>query len=120
MLICKYRAFFAPVNLITIKIKERSLPARVAAWKLKSHAVAMVFGTTIHLSNVSKTDFLKNKRWLRHELEHVRQYRQLGVGWFLFFYLVESIRKGYYQNRFEVAARAAEAQDSNEDEMHIV
>jgi len=41
-------------------------------------------------------------------LEHIRQYRKLGFLPFLFSYLYEWVRKGYYNNRFEVEARRAE------------
>ena len=82
--------------------------ARIAAWKLKSSSVAIVFGSTIHLWNSSKEDFLRNERWLKHELCHIRQYKQHGYIGFIVKYLWESIRKGYYNNKFEVEARAAE------------
>ena len=36
---------------------------------------------------------------------HLRQVRDLGLPRFLWQYLVESARVGYYQNRFEVEAR---------------
>lgn len=96
------------LNNNNFNIKENSLFARVAAKKLKSKAVAMVLGNTIHLHNISKEDFLKNKRLVRHELCHVRQYQQHGFIGFLIKYLWESIRKGYYKNKFEVEARRAE------------
>ena len=89
-------------------IKEYSLLAKLAAKKLGSKSVAMVLGKTIHLHNISKADFLQNERLLKHELCHVRQYQRHGFAGFLIKYLWESIRKGYYNNRFEVEARAAE------------
>ena len=89
-------------------IKENSFIARLAAWKLKTTSVAIVFGNTIYLWNVTKQQFLKNDRWVLHELEHIRQYRKLGFLSFLFSYLYEWVRKGYYNNRFEVEARRAE------------
>ena len=72
-------------------------------------AVAIVFGNTIHLYNSSREEFLKNQSWIRHELKHVEQYHQHGLLKFLLLYLVESIRYGYYNNRFEIEARQAEA-----------
>jgi len=89
-------------------IKEHSILARVAAWKLRSGRAAIVFGKTIHLHNISREHFHSDIRLMRHELCHVRQYQQYGFFPFLFKYLVESIRKGYTNNRFEVEARAAE------------
>jgi len=96
-------------------VKENSRLAGVAAWKLRSDAVAMVLGKTIHLHNISKADFLRNKRLLRHELCHVKQYQQHGFIWFLLQYLFESIRNGYYKNKFEVEARKAEEEEEEEE-----
>lgn len=92
----------------TYKIKENSILARIAARKMKSEKMAMVVGRTIYLHNTPKEEFLQNRRWLRHELAHIRQFQALGVVGFLYQYLVESVRKGYYNNRFEVEAREAE------------
>lgn len=88
-------------------IKENSWIAAIAARKLKSHSVAIVIGSTIHLHNSSAAEFLKNEKWLKHELCHIRQYRQHGLVGFIVKYLWESIRKGYYNNKFEAEARAA-------------
>lgn len=89
-------------------IKENSWLARIAARKLKSESVAMVLGKTIHLHNTSKSVFLNDERWLKHELCHVKQFKQHGYIGFVVKYLWESIRKGYYNNKFEVEARNAE------------
>lgn len=96
------------LNKEVIAVKEKSWLAGIAAWKLGSPAVAMVLGNTIHLHNISKADFFRNRRLLRHELCHVRQYRQHGFISFLVQYLWESICKGYHNNKFEVEARQAE------------
>ena len=92
------------------KIKENSYLARLAAWKLQSKRAAIVFGSTIHLHNISREQFLADGRLMRHELCHVKQYHEHGFLAFLFKYLVESIRHGYFNNRFEKEARAAEHQ----------
>jgi hypothetical protein len=92
----------------TYSIKENSFWAKLAAKRMKSDKMAMVLGRTIHLHNTHHQEFLQNKRWLRHELMHIRQFRHYGWIRFLFLYLVESIRKGYYLNRFELEAREAE------------
>src|SRR5690349_17253209 len=89
-------------------IRENSFIARIAALKLRSKRVAMVLGKTIHLHNTSASEFLANERWVRHELAHIRQFRQYGFFSFLVRYLVESVRSGYYRNRFEAEAREAE------------
>ena len=89
-------------------IKENSWLARIAAWKLGASAVAMVIGKTIHLHNTTSQEFLRNERWLKHELCHIEQFRQYGTLNFIFLYLLESMRKGYHNNKYEVAAREAE------------
>ena len=89
-------------------IKENSWLAKIAAKKLRSSNVAMVLGKIIHLSGVSKTDFLADGKWLKHELCHIKQFKQYGFFNFVVRYLWESLRKGYYNNRFEMEARNAE------------
>ncbi len=86
---------------------ENSPFARIARLVLKSRNVAMVLGKTVHLSGVSKEIFLKDEGWVAHELCHVEQFRQHGYLRFLWLYLVESLRVGYYNNKFEVEARIA-------------
>jgi len=89
------------------KIVERSLFARVARMVLKSSNVAMVLGKTIHLSGVDKKTFLDDKGWFEHELCHIRQFQEHGFFRFLWLYLKESYRVGYYNNKYEVEAREA-------------
>jgi hypothetical protein len=91
-----------------VHIKENSFLARLAAIKLKSAQVAIVFGKTIHLHNTTREEFLNNQAWVRHELKHIEQYQRYGIARFIVLYLVESIKKGYYNNRFEIEARKAE------------
>ena len=88
-----------------VRVKERSFIARIAAFVLRTNNVAIVFGKTIFLWNASKEDLLKNKKWLRHELVHVKQFLRYGFFPFIFMYLWESIKRGYYHNKFEVEAR---------------
>lgn len=92
----------------TYRIKENAWIARLAARKLNTRNMAIVFGRTIYLHNASREEFLNNSRWFKHELCHVRQYQQYGFIGFLVRYAWESIRNGYRNNRFEVEARAAE------------
>src|SRR5215216_5425794 len=91
-----------------ISIKENSFIARLAARILYEKSVAIVIGRTIHLWNADKEDLLKNKKWLRHELVHIQQFKQHGFIKFLLLYTWESLKNGYYNNRFEIAARAKE------------
>lgn len=90
-----------------VRIKERSLIARLAAKKLGTKNVAIVIGHTIHLWNASAAQLMNNERWLLHELKHVEQYERYGKLRFISSYLWESITKGYRNNKFEVEARAA-------------
>ncbi|MFD2513077.1 hypothetical protein ACFSRY_04315 [Pontibacter locisalis] len=87
------------------KIVERSLFARIARMVLRSSNVAMVLGKTIHLSGVDRYTFLKDEGWVAHELCHIRQFKEHGYLRFLWLYLVESWRVGYYNNKYEVEAR---------------
>lgn len=91
-----------------VRIRENSLLARLAARRLGTARLAMVIGHTIHLHAVSKQDFLRRESWVCHELRHVAQYEELGKIGFLYRYLLESMRNGYQNNRFEIEARASE------------
>lgn len=90
------------------RIKENSWIARLAAWKLHADKLAIAIGRTIHLHRTGREEFLQNKRWLLHEMIHIDQFRRYGLLRFIVLYLWESLRKGYYNNRFEVEARMAE------------
>lgn len=70
--------------------------------------LAIVFGRTIHLYNTTKEEFLKDERWVKHELCHIEQYRRLGFMRFIVLYLWDSLHNGYYNNKFEIEARKAE------------
>ena len=90
------------------KIKENSWLAKIAAKKLGKNNVAMVLGNTIHLCNTTKEEFFQDKKWVKHELCHVAQFRRYGFTVFIIKYLWESIWKGYYNNKYETEARLAE------------
>ena len=79
--------------------------ARIARLVLRAPRVAMVVGQTVHLSGTSREEFLADAEWVAHEAVHLRQYREHGLLPFLWKYLVESARVGYYHNRFEAEAR---------------
>ncbi|MDE3247208.1 MAG: DUF4157 domain-containing protein [Bacteroidota bacterium] len=93
-------------------IKEGSLLARLAAWKLGQDKMAMVMGRTILLHDTSAQEFINNRKWIRHELAHIRQFEKHGFLPFLCKYLVESIRHGYHNNKYEQEARLAEEDES--------
>ena len=92
----------------TLRIKENSWLARIAVWKLKTNSVAMVLGNTLHLYNTTREEFLADEEWVKHEFCHIHQFKKYGFIGFLVRYLWESIRHGYYNNRFEIEARNAE------------
>ena len=79
--------------------------ARVARLMLKAPRVAMVVGQTVHLSGTTREEFLADAEWVAHEAVHLRQYKEHGLLVFLWKYLVESARVGYYHNKYEVEAR---------------
>ncbi|MEO6452721.1 MAG: DUF4157 domain-containing protein [Ginsengibacter sp.] len=96
------------IQLNGIRIREISWIAKLAAKRLHANNAAIVIGKTIHLYNTSRFDFLQNKKWLKHEMCHVKQFQQYGFIRFIAEYLWESLKKGYHNNKFEVAAREAE------------
>ncbi len=91
-----------------LNVRENSWIAKWAAKKLKSENVAIVIGKTIHLHNVSRQQFLADEKWVKHETCHLQQFKKNGTFIFLLKYLLESIRHGYYNNKYEVEARSAE------------
>lgn len=94
---------------MVVKIKENGWVASIAAAKLRTKKVAIVFGDTIYLSNTTREEFLNNQRWVCHELKHVEQYQQFGFWEFIARYLFESLKSGYHQNKFEIEARLNES-----------
>jgi hypothetical protein len=93
----------------TVSIKENSCRAKIASIKMgTSFGLAMVWGSTILLFNVSKQDFLLDKRWVCHELRHVLQCRQLGTFRFLCLYVWLSALHGYQNHPMEIDARLHE------------
>lgn len=96
------------MDLSDIRIKERSWRARLAAWCLGVDNVAFTLGKTILLHNATKTQFLHDEKWVKHELKHVEQFRRYGYFSFILKYTIETMRNGYYNNKYEVEARQAE------------
>ena len=91
-----------------IKIKERSWKARIAAWWLGVDNVAFTLGKTIYLYNATAQEFLHDTRWVKHELKHVEQFSRYGFIPFIARYTIETIKKGYRNNKYEIEARMAE------------
>ncbi len=91
-----------------LQIKEQSWIAKLAAKKLKTKNAGIVIGSTIHLYNVTKQQFLQNEKWVKHEMCHLKQFQKHGPFIFILKYLWESIRHGYHQNKYEEEARKAE------------
>ena len=67
------------------------------------HAAAVTLGDTI----IVHPDVLVSERLLRHELTHVRQWRERPWS-FAWRYARNHLRHGYRDNPYEIAARAAE------------
>ncbi len=91
-----------------LRIKVDAWQARIAARWLKSKRVALVLGETIYLWGVCKDCFLEDDGWVKHEMTHLAQFKKYGYFRFILMYLLESIRNGYHNNRFEVEARESE------------
>lgn len=96
-------------------IMENSPLAWFATFMFRGKPTAMVIGKTIHLSGVSIEHFMNDKSWLAHELVHIRQFKRYGFFTFLWLYFIESLRNGYYMNRFEIEAREGEIKEENID-----
>ena len=75
------------------------LPPRVAGWFLGMASVsAVTLWSYVFLSPRARL----SRDLLLHELAHVRQFRRAS---FPILYVYETLRRGYYHNRFEVDAR---------------
>ena len=105
---------------IKCRIRENSWLARTAARFMGVQSVAIVLGRTIHLYGASRERFLSDVAWMRHEACHVKQYQRFGKTVFLWRYFSECLRRGYYNNTFEVAARASEEDPAILDNIEIV
>ena len=105
---------------IKVYVKPGSWIAALAARKLKTGAVAIVIGRTIHLHNTPVQSFLSNQCWVLHELKHVDQYERLGFIRFIYLYLKESMKNGYYDNMLEIEARSAQEEVSLLEKYELV
>lgn len=96
------------MDISDVKIREKSLRAKIAARCLGVSNVAFTLGKTIYLYNATTREFLHDARWVKHELKHVEQFQRYGFIPFLALYTFETIKKGYRKNKYEVEARDAE------------
>ena len=71
--------------------------------RMRGPAAAVTLGRTI----VIHPDVELSRRLLAHELAHVRQWSEDPL--FPLRYTIESLRHGYWNNRYEKEARAAES-----------
>jgi len=88
-------------ELDAVKWREGGLPVRIAGWCLgQRSAAAITLWRTVFLAPALEPD----AELLLHELRHVHQFEERLT--FPLQYIWESLRRGYYQNRFEADARA--------------
>lgn len=88
-------------ELAQVRWRHGGIAPRIGGWCLGRRTVsAITLGRTVFLS----PDAHPSAELLLHELAHVRQFQDGPA--FPVRYLWESIRRGYYMNRFEVDARA--------------
>jgi hypothetical protein len=82
------------------RYRRGGLPPRIAGWCLGQHSVAAItLWSTVWLGAHANPD----AELLLHESRHVAQFRARKA--FPILYLWESLRRGYWNNRFEIDAR---------------
>jgi hypothetical protein len=88
-------------ELTAARYRRGGLPARIGGWALgQSSVAAITLWRTIWLA----PETAPTADLLLHELRHVHQF-QSGPG-FPVLYVLESLRRGYHRNRFELDADA--------------
>lgn len=90
------------------RIRENMTIAWIASKILNEKQAAVVINNTIYLHGVSKDNFVRNPKWVLHEMKHIEQYCREGVMLFLLKYAYYSLRYGYENNPYEIEARQAE------------
>ena len=105
---------------IMFRIREDALLARLAAYFLKGKKVAIVIGDSIYLHGANEKELLESTSWLRHELQHIQQFKKEGTFLFLIKYSWESLCKGYWNNKYEIEARAAAQVSGYEKKFKVV
>ena len=92
-------------ELSSATYRRGGLPPRIAGWCLGQRSVAAItLWTTIWLGDRA----LPDAELLLHESRHVAQFGASKA--FPILYLWESLRRGYWNNRYEVDARSYAAQ----------
>jgi hypothetical protein len=87
-------------ELAEARYRRGGLPPRIGGWCLGQRSVAAItLWRTIWLAD----DVTPSADLLLHELRHVHQFQANAA--FPLLYLWESLRRGYFGNRFEVDAR---------------
>ena len=88
-------------ELSIIRLRRGGLPVRLGGWSLlQSTASAITLWNIVFLAPGTPPD----AELLLHELRHVQQFQSSRV--FPFRYLIESLTRGYHQNRYELDAVA--------------
>ena len=89
-------------ELGSVRYRLGGAPPRIGGWCLGARSVAAIaLGRTVWIAREADL----TPALLLHEHAHVEQWRT--VPWFAVRYAWESLRRGYFNNRFEVAAREA-------------
>ncbi len=96
--------FVSPIYSQKIRIKQFSPIAKFAGWVMGSDVYATTIGNTIRIT-CSEDEFLSDTDWVKHEIQHTRQCRRLGIQEFLKRYFFYWVIKGYWNNPLEVEAR---------------
>lgn len=88
-------------ELATLRYRRGGLPLRIGGWLLGQASVAAItMGRTIFLASGTRLD----PELLLHEFRHVEQFAEART--FPLRYIWQSLRRGYYANRYEADARS--------------
>jgi hypothetical protein len=87
-------------ELLALRFRRGGLPLRIGGLMLGQATVAAItLGRTIFLAPGTRLD----PELLLHEFRHVQQFTERKM--FPFHYIWQSLRRGYYANRYEADAR---------------
>ena len=65
---------------------------------------ASTFGKTIYVRNAKPIDLVNSSQWMRHEVQHLLQFKEKGFVKMCYLYLISYIKVGYEKNVFEIEA----------------